>query len=234
MMEHEKRTAVGRQSDSVRDEGARRVGTATKKLGSERSEGRSSVTLEDPRKIRSHAQTPDSTRFAWFIAPLLLAATATGILLVLRGPDRYFGLALGSMMCLAIAWILVSVLFPAQVERTCPICGRETLRRLDPEMTRGVMCSECGHLDRDASSFLMAEEEGSLESIVMAERKSSRSSARTAPRSETSTDARSETSTGSRSEANTAVPSAASTAPHSETRAAAERACSSPGEGSRE
>jgi hypothetical protein len=132
------------------------------------------VSLDGPRVARRDERRSGSPRSAWLIAPLLLAATATGILLVLRGPDRYFGIALGSMLALAVLWILISVLFPARVERTCPSCGRESLRRLDPHTTRGVACDECGFVDPEQSSFLMAEEEGPLESIVMAERRRSR------------------------------------------------------------
>jgi hypothetical protein len=126
-----------------------------------------------------------ASRAGWFIPPTFLAATATGVLLVLRGPDRYFGLALGLLLALSVLWILVSVLFPGSVERTCPRCGEESLQPLDSSSTRGVVCAECDHVDPDQSSFMMAEEEGSLGAIVIAERERSRAapSSRARPRS---------------------------------------------------
>jgi hypothetical protein len=116
---------------------------------------------------------------AWFVAPMFLAATATGVIFVIRGPDRFFGLGLGALFALALAWILISVLFPAKPDRTCPSCGRERLRRIDERTTRGVVCGACGHADPDQSSFLMAEEEGPLETIVLAERANSALAGRT-------------------------------------------------------
>jgi len=90
----------------------------------------------------------------------MLAAVLCGAALVLRGPDRVFGGALALFLGASIAWILVSVLWPARPDRTCPACGEEALRRMDAETTRGVACSACGHRDEAQSSFLMAEEEG--------------------------------------------------------------------------
>ena len=40
--------------------------------------------------------------------------------------------------------------------------------------TRGIRCTACGFRDPDASSFLMAEEEGPLEPTVLRERGRSR------------------------------------------------------------
>jgi hypothetical protein len=114
---------------------------------------------------------------AWLVAPTLLAATATGILFVMRGPDRFFAYAVATLFALAVAWVLISVFFPAAPERTCPSCGRGTLRRLDARTLRGVACSACGFVDPEQSSFLMAEEEGSIESLVLSERAQSRSGA---------------------------------------------------------
>jgi hypothetical protein len=119
--------------------------------------------------------THASSRATWLIGPVFLASTATGITFVLRGPDRFFGLALGTLLSLALLWVLISALFPAKPDRTCPSCGRGRLRRMDVNTTRGVVCRDCDHADPDQSSFLMAEEEGALEKIVLAERESPQS-----------------------------------------------------------
>ena len=90
----------------------------------------------------------------------MLLATVSGARLVTSGPDRIFGIALAALFGGALAWILVSVLWPARPDRTCPECGRESLSLLDPRSTRGVRCASCGHVDREQSAFLLAEEEG--------------------------------------------------------------------------
>lgn len=102
--------------------------------------------------------------------PLLVASTACGVALVLRGPEGAFAAAAGTLFGLAILWILASVFLPARVERECPECGRETIGRIDGGL-RGLACSECGWKDAEASAFLIAEsEEGALEELVLAER----------------------------------------------------------------
>lgn len=102
----------------------------------------------------------------------MLAAVVSAALLVLRGPDRAFVAALSVVLGLSVAWILVSVLWPARADRTCPACGESSLRRLDPRSTRGVACPACGHRDEEQSSFLMAEEDGAaLETIRLEERR---------------------------------------------------------------
>lgn len=103
--------------------------------------------------------------------PTLLAATACGVIFVLRGPDRIFGAALALLFGLALLWMLLSIFLPARGQRTCPECGRETLRRLDSDTTRGIVCSACGHADSEQSSFLLAEEETMIEPIVLRERR---------------------------------------------------------------
>lgn len=109
----------------------------------------------------------------------MLAAVVCGAVLVLRGPDRIFGGALALFLGASIAWILVSVLWPARPDRTCPSCGEPRLRRMDAETTRGVACSACGHRDEAQSSFLMAEEEGdAIERIRLAAREGGRASGR--------------------------------------------------------
>lgn len=126
---------------------------------------------------RRRAGDARSAIAAWLVAPTLLAATATGILFVMRGPDRFFAYAAATLFALAVAWVLICVFFPAAPERTCPRCGRGTLQRLDAGTLRGVACSACGFADPEQSSFLMAEEEGSIESLVLSERALSRSGA---------------------------------------------------------
>src|SRR6202008_2848728 len=80
----------------------------------------------------------------WFIGPTMLLATICAILLVVRGPDRAFGVAVALLIAVALAWMLVSVFWPATPDRTCAACGREGLKRLDPASTHGVLCTECG------------------------------------------------------------------------------------------
>ena len=110
-------------------------------------------------------------RAAWLIGPLLLASVAAGMLFVFRGVDHLFGVALGLVMGLGFLWILVSVLFPAKPDRACPACSERTLERLDPKSTTGLCCGACGWQDEEASSFLLAEEEGTFEDVVLRERR---------------------------------------------------------------
>lgn len=106
----------------------------------------------------------------YWLSPILLAATTCGVLLVLRGPDRWFGYAAATLLGIAVAWILVSVLHPARADRSCPQCKRPALERADPTRTLGVLCSACGRYDPQESSFLMAEEEGVIDTVVLHER----------------------------------------------------------------
>jgi len=101
----------------------------------------------------------------------MLLATTCAILLVARGADRAFGVALALLVASSLAWVLVCVFWPGAPDRTCPECGRDGLKRLDPASTRGVLCSECGASDAERSSFLLAEEEnGALEPWIVRER----------------------------------------------------------------
>jgi len=115
---------------------------------------------------------PLLARWSWWILPILVTgaiALAVGLLRI-GGPDLPF-ILLGTVLSLALVWIVVSTLNPARADRTCGECGEEALERLDPGTTRGVVCSSCGHTDRDASSWYLAEEEETtLEKIVLAER----------------------------------------------------------------
>jgi hypothetical protein len=107
----------------------------------------------------------------WLVAPLMLAAVALAGLLVLRLPFGVFGKCLAVLFALPFLWILVSVLWPARADRTCPRCGGAGLRRIDPGTTHGVACSACGWRDEGESAWLLAEEEGPLEEIVLAQRR---------------------------------------------------------------
>jgi hypothetical protein len=134
--------------------------------------------------VREHENTVQPAQVAakarawhpadWLLAPLLLCAIAGAVSLVFHGPDALFGIALAGFATLGVAWLLVCVFSSARADRTCPGCGRDELRRLDPHSTRGVVCRMCGRLDREQSSFLMAEEEGPIEPIVMQERRRKR------------------------------------------------------------
>jgi hypothetical protein len=102
---------------------------------------------------------------------MMLAATVCAALLVLRGPDRALVAALSALFGTALAWMLVSIFWPAKPDRTCPACQGMTLRRLDSRSTRGIVCDACGHEDAVASSFLLAEDENTpIEPLVIAER----------------------------------------------------------------
>jgi hypothetical protein len=96
----------------------------------------------------------------------------------MRGPDKLFLWAVGAMIAVTLLWMFVSVFFPASVDRTCPTCAEQGLRRLDPATTRGLECSLCGWRDASESSFLMAEAEGPLEDTVLRERRTAREEAR--------------------------------------------------------
>lgn len=121
------------------------------------------------RKIAS-GRAHGEARGAWLLPPLMLAAIAAGALFVFRGPDQIFGVVFGLVLALGIVWILISTLLPARADRTCPLCGREGLVRLDSRSTQGLSCRLCSWRDESASAFLLAEEEGSFEDAVLRER----------------------------------------------------------------
>lgn len=105
---------------------------------------------------------------AWLVAPLLMGATAAGVLFVMRGPDQVFGAVFTGVLALGLAWILISSLFPGRADRRCPRCTQQGLERLDPRSTRGVRCRACGMVDAHASSFLLAEDDGAqLEDVAL-------------------------------------------------------------------
>lgn len=117
--------------------------------------------------------TPNSSGpWSWLLVPLaLLGASGVGFLLVRRPPLGLFGWSVAALLGAAIVWILVSVLWPARAERTCPACGRPGLVRSDPKAAHGLSCARCGWQDPAASSWLLAEEEGPLEDLVLAARR---------------------------------------------------------------
>lgn len=100
----------------------------------------------------------------------MLAAIASAVLLLVRGPDRLFGIALALLFALGFGWMVVSVLWPGRAERRCPGCGADALERIDPRATSGVHCTACGFRDEHRSAWLLAEEEGPLERTVLRER----------------------------------------------------------------
>jgi hypothetical protein len=122
----------------------------------------------------SRRSRPTSVRGAWLIGPLLLAAIGAGIRLVFSGPDELFGLCFGIVLGLGVLWVLVCSLFPASADRTCPRCGGHGLERASLASTHGLVCRLCRWEDASASSFLLAEEEGALEDIVLRERRGPR------------------------------------------------------------
>jgi hypothetical protein len=104
----------------------------------------------------------------------MLAAVVLGGYLVRNPPRGSLGIVLGSLLVLALGWIFVSVLWPARADRTCPACGAKALVRVDPDETHGLECAECGWRDETTSAWLIAEEEGPLEDVVLRQREARR------------------------------------------------------------
>jgi len=118
---------------------------------------------------------------AWLLPVVLLGATALGVGLALSRPRGLFMALLVALGCLPVVWILLSALWPAKAERRCPACGEECLVRLDERSTHGLGCTACGWRDESASAWLLAEEEGPLEELVLGERAARRTSVHSAP-----------------------------------------------------
>ncbi len=108
-------------------------------------------------------------RHPWLIGPLLLASTGLGFALVMNAPGTIAIWVLGGGTALALIWILGSAFWPAKADRGCPECGADALRRMDPNTTRGLVCTACGHRDPEASGWFLAEEEGVLDDILAQE-----------------------------------------------------------------
>jgi hypothetical protein len=106
----------------------------------------------------------------WLVPPLFLTAVGIGVGIVIHQPLGLWGWALAICFAVPVGWLLVSILWPGKPDRTCPECGAEALERSDPRTTTGLVCSACGWDDETASGWLMAEEEGPLEEIVLQQR----------------------------------------------------------------
>lgn len=106
----------------------------------------------------------------WLLPVVLLLAAGSAITFVLRGAGGIFGWVVGALVVTSLLWVMISVLWPPTADRTCPTCGAEAVRRLDPSTTQGLLCGACGWRDETASSWLLAEEEGPLEDVVLRSR----------------------------------------------------------------
>ncbi len=132
--------------------------------------------LKDPPGSPSApAATPERAFPRWLgaLLPLvLLTAVIGGVVLVKLGPVHLFAGLVALGVVLGFGWILASAVLPAApVDRTCPACGVvDGLRPAHEDTTRGVACRACGFRDEDASAWMIAEEDGPLESVVLRER----------------------------------------------------------------
>jgi hypothetical protein len=110
-----------------------------------------------------------SSLLRWCAPALFLGAVGVAAWIVFARPPL-FGVLLAVLLVGPLSWILVSTLWPARAERRCPGCGADALVRSDPRATHGLACEQCGWRDESASAWLLAEEEGSLEELVLAAR----------------------------------------------------------------
>ena len=113
---------------------------------------------------------PAADWIVWCAPALFLAAVGLAVWIVFARPLSLFGVLLGCLAAVPVGWVLVSALFPGKAERRCPACGQDGLARLDARSTQGLVCRRCGWQDESASAWLLAEEEGPLEGIVLAQR----------------------------------------------------------------
>ena len=107
----------------------------------------------------------------WFAPLACLAAVLGGVAIVLTRPLALVWVLVGALVVVPAGWVLVSALFPGKAERRCPACAADTLVRLDARSTHGLGCRACGWRDESASAWLLAEEEGPLEELVLAQRR---------------------------------------------------------------
>jgi hypothetical protein len=112
--------------------------------------------------------------FAWCAPAVFLLAVGAGVWIVFHRPLGLFAGVLAALAAVPVGWVIVSALWPARAERRCPSCGKDALARLDPRASHGLVCRACGHRDASASAWLLAEEEGALEEMVLTERGRSR------------------------------------------------------------
>ena len=100
----------------------------------------------------------------------MLGSVLVAIVVLFTTPSGLWQYIVGLMILGSLTWVAISSLWPGKPERKCPECGQEGLTRSDPETHRGIRCTRCGFEDESASSFMMAEEEGTLEEAVLRER----------------------------------------------------------------
>ena len=112
------------------------------------------------------------------LVPLsILAAAGGGVWVVRSHTEWLLGAVLVALVGAVLAWVAVSVFWPAKADHVCPRCGAEALARSDPRTTLGVLCRACGHEDPEATAWFLAEEqEEPLEPVVLEERRRRRSS----------------------------------------------------------
>lgn len=111
-------------------------------------------------------------RLGWLFPAVWLTAIALGVLLVRLGPNWVSAWVLGGVFATALAWIVISTLWPARADRACPACGEESVERMDSSRSVGKRCAACGWIDETQSSWMIAEEEEeALEHLVLGERR---------------------------------------------------------------
>ena len=110
-------------------------------------------------------------RNPWLITVVLLTAVLGGAALVFWQPPWLMPATLFTVFGIIGLWVAVSAFWPARADRSCPECGEEALVRLEQDSTMGVRCTACEHVDREATSWFLAEEEGvPLEDLVLRQR----------------------------------------------------------------
>lgn len=119
---------------------------------------------------------PSRSLLLWCAPAFLLGAALLAFALVRAGPSLT-GALLALLVVAPTGWVLVSALWPARAERRCPACAADALARSDPHASHGLVCRACGWRDESASAWLLAEEEGALEELVLSERRRRRASA---------------------------------------------------------
>ncbi|MFT5290788.1 MAG: hypothetical protein ACI8QS_002874 [Planctomycetota bacterium] len=106
----------------------------------------------------------------WFIGPALLLSALLAFAILQVDQSTLFAVASLTGLSVLGLWVLTSILWPSRADRSCPDCGLDTLERMDLETTMGLRCGSCGFMDETLSSWFLAEEEGPLEEIVLAQR----------------------------------------------------------------
>jgi hypothetical protein len=125
---------------------------------------------------------PTGRRLLMGVFPLVLLATVLGAIGLARSNPRVLFVTLLLLAgALPLGWLMVSTLWPAKADRTCPACGATALERLDAASTHGLSCRACGWSDETASGWLLAEEEGPMEPLVLGRRTATRSGPGSAP-----------------------------------------------------